>query len=614
MSNYDAPVARKYTHNTDDFELRTNTISPQNDLAIARNESGKFASTSRLLAESNSKKLGNIFETQSPYQNLAPAANSYGNAAQQSFTNSFSQPVYVQVVEGDAKSQMWKTARSILSTLAVFVGLGYLIDMQMGGGAGGGGGGAGGGPRSVMGMRNYEIQPETDKKTFKDVRGVPEVKKELEEVVEYLKDPSKFTRLGGKLPKGMLLTGPPGTGKTLLAKAVAGEAGVPFFYASGSEFEELYVGVGARRVRELFAAARKRAPCIIFIDEIDAVGSTRQLKEQQSMKMTLNQLLVELDGFSESQGVIVLAATNFPETLDKALVRPGRFDRVVAVPLPDVRGRKEIISYYLEKIVTAPDVSAETVARVTTGMSGAELANLINVAAVMAASDDSKLVTNKHLSDALDRVIMGAERKSALMPEQVRRVTAFHEGGHALIALRTEGAMAIHKATIVPRGHVLGMVQQLPEEVDSIQMTKKQMIATMDILMGGRVAEEVVFGSDSITSGAHSDLVKATRLAREMVGSYGMMPGSPIGLLVVGEGTSNDTKRLVDIEVGALLSASYNRVKKLLDTHRTDLDVIASTLLEKETLTGSELRQLIGLKELPSVDIIADAVVRKKIV
>jgi ATP-dependent metalloprotease len=497
---------------------------------------------------------------------------------------------------------MWKTVRSVLSTIAVFAALGLFLDIQTGGGISGGaaGGpgaaGAGGGPRSVLGMRSYEIQPDGEKKTFNDVKGATEVKHELEEVVSYLKDPSKYTRLGGKLPKGLLLTGPPGTGKTLVAKAVAGEAGVPFFYASGSEFEELYVGVGARRVRDLFAAARKRAPCIIFIDEIDAVGSTRQLKEQQSMKMTLNQLLVELDGFTGSQGVIVLAATNFPETLDPALVRPGRFDRIVAVPLPDVRGRQEILSFYLEKIPKSPDVNIDTLARATTGMSGAELANLVNIAAVSAASKNANSVSQRHLEEALDRVMMGNERGSAVIPEEVRHLTAFHEGGHALVALRTDGAMPIHKATIIPRGHALGMVQQLPEEKDTMQQSKRQLLASMDVLLAGRVAEELIFGAENVTSGAGSDLVKATRLAHDMIAHYGMYPESPVGQQVVDkQNSSSETRRLVDVEVRALLDASYQRVKILLSKHRKELDIIANALLEKETLSAEELKSLIKL-------------------
>jgi ATP-dependent metalloprotease len=603
------------------------------DLAVARHESGRFATSESVLREARrsltgasqrlsqdagafnttrgeSVRLGNIFEhanASGQYgipsyagseASMAPAAGMLQGAS----SSTPGEPIYVQIVEGNVKTQMWKTVRSVLSTIAVFAALGLFIDFQTGGGITGGGAGGGapgagpGGPRGVLGMRSYEVQPDADKKTFKDVKGANEVKKELEEVVSYLKDPSKYTRLGGKLPKGLLLTGPPGTGKTLVAKAVAGEAGVPFFYASGSEFEELYVGVGARRVRDLFSAARKRAPCIIFIDEIDAVGSTRQLKEQQSMKMTLNQLLVELDGFTGSQGVIVLAATNFPETLDPALVRPGRFDRVVAVPLPDVKGRQEILSFYLEKIPKAADVNIEHLARATTGMSGAELANLVNVAAITAATLNANSVSQKHLEEALDRVIMGNERGSAVVPEEVRRVTAFHEGGHALVALRTEGAMPVHKATIVPRGHALGRVQQLPEEKDTMQMSKKQMFATMDILMAGRVAEEMIFGSDYVTSGASNDLVKATKLAHDMVASYGMLPESPVGLEVVDrQNSSSETRRLVDVEVRGLLDASYNRVKALLLKHRKDLDTIANALLEKETLSADELKSLLKI-------------------
>lgn len=580
------------------------------DLARARQESGRFAyphqqqppaptaphpySNNNNHSNNGSVRLGSIFEGT--------------GATTGAMASSPAAPIYVQVVEPDLKSQTVRTIRSLVATLAVFGVIYYVLDFQTkrafgdGGGGGGGPPGAGGmRPPSLFGggQRQHEVQPvdQAEKKTFNDVKGMDEVKAELEEVVAYLKNPTKFTRLGGKLPKGMLLTGAPGVGKTLLAKAVAGEAGVPFFYASGSEFEELYVGVGARRVRDLFAAARKRAPCIIFIDEIDAVGSTRQLKEQQSMKMTLNQLLVELDGFEHSQtGVIVLAATNFPETLDPALVRPGRFDRIVSVDLPDIKGRAEILEHYLQKVPRAKDVNVSTLAKVTTGMSGAELSNLVNIACVAAASAGLNEVPQHSFEYALDRILMGNERLNQVVPAQVRRVTAFHEGGHALVAMLTEGSMAVHKATIVPRGPSLGRVQQLPEEEETMQMTKKQMLATMDILMAGRAAEEIIFGADNVTSGASSDLVKATKLARSMVAQYGMLPGSPVGLEVVDvNASSQETRSLVDTEVRLLLSQSYTRTKNLIIKHRRELDLIANTLLEKETLTGGELKKLIGI-------------------
>ena len=374
----------------------------------------------------------------------------------------------------------------------------------------------------------------TSDKCFNDVKGCDEAKEELKEIVDFLKDPTRFTRLGGKLPKGLmmsssmfharfrchyliivpsccvkqkkgvLLMGAPGTGKTLLARAVAGEAGVPFFYCSGSEFEEMYVGVGARRVRELFSAAKKASPCIIFIDEVDAIGGTRKMKDHQAMRMTLNQLLVELDGFNPNDGIIVIGATNFPELLDKALVRPGRFDRQVVVPLPDLNGRKQIIDMYISKITCAPDVDTLVLARGTAGCSGAELDNLINMAAIKASQENKDAVSMAELEYAKDKILMGAERKSAFMAEEERRLTAYHEGGHALVALYTDGAHPIHKATIMPRGQALGMVHLMPEK-DEYSVSRKQLLAQLDVCMGGRVAEEMIFGDENVTTGMDAE-------------------------------------------------------------------------------------------------------------
>ena len=372
-----------------------------------------------------------------------------------------------------------------------------------------------------LGFSN-DMQPVAQSnKRFTDVVGVDEAKQDLLDIVKYLRSPKTFTRLGGKLPKGCLLTGPPGTGKTLLARAVAGEAGVPFFYMSGSEFEEVFVGVGAKRVRELFAAAKKRAPCIIFIDEIDAIGSHRNPKEQQAMKMTLNQLLVEMDGFQQNAGVIVLAATNFPESLDRALVRPGRFDTNVVVPLPDVKGREQILELYVKPVPLEDDVKLATIARACQGFSGADLSNLVNVAALKASSDECKAVGMSHLEYASDKIRMGAERKSAVISPDNLKLTAYHEGGHALVALKTVGSMPIHKATIVPRGNTLGMVAYLPEK-DQMNMSREQLLAHIDICMGGRVAEELIYGQGGVTTGAGSDLQQATSTARNMVTKYGM--------------------------------------------------------------------------------------------
>lgn len=364
----------------------------------------------------------------------------------------------------------------------------------------------------------------------------------------------------------------------------------------------MYVGVGARRVRDLFNAAKKRSPCIIFIDEIDAIGSTRALKEQQAMKMTLNQLLVELDGFQETEGVIIIGATNFPDVLDPALVRPGRFDRNVVVPLPDVRDRSEILKLYLDRVPHEKNMDIGSISRGTPGASGADLANLVNIAALRASTNGQEYVTLKDLDYAKDKILMGAERLSAVIPEEVRKVTAYHEGGHALVAIHTKGAMPVHKATIIPRGPALGMVLQLPEESDMIQRSKRQMLAELDVCMGGRVAEEIIFGADEITSGASSDLQKATQIARSMVEKYGM--STNVGTMYVpdsrkGQPLSDETKQLIDDEVKKILQASYDRAKKLLHGHKRELHRLASALLENETLTTDEMKMVIGGKKLP---------------
>jgi ATP-dependent metalloprotease len=510
-------------------------------------------------------------------------------------------PLFVQHLEPTFPAQVWRTIRTLGLAFVVLSGVGALIEDK-------------GGPvgRSLLGNSDQpkpqnqdEFIEESDgkggkirrkkKTTFSDVKGVDEAKNELKEIVHYLRDPKKFTRLGGKLPKGLLLVGPPGTGKTLLAKAVAGEADVPFFYVSGSEFEEMFVGVGARRVRELFKAAKKQAPCIVFIDEIDAVGSQRSPKDAQNTRMTLNQLLTEMDGFNSSdvQGIVVLAATNTPEALDKALVRPGRFDRTVAVPNPDVEGRKQILQVHSKNVKLAKDVDFEIVARGTPGFSGADLANLVNIAALKAALDDETEVKNSHLDHAKDRILMGAERKSAVITEENRKLTAYHEGGHALVALRTQGARPVHKATIVPRGHALGMVMQLPDK-DELNLTRKQLMAMLDVTMGGRVAEELIFGKDEITTGASSDLQQATRLAREMITKYGF--SQTIGLASQEynqSGLSSETRQKIEEEVKEMLESAYVRAKTLLRTHEKELHAIAKSLLDRESLTGDELKEII---------------------
>lgn len=492
-------------------------------------------------------------------------------------------PLVMSFAEPSFSNQLWRTLRTIIGVFIMVTCLGTLLDDK--------------GIMSKSLLNNPELKPQTDSNTrFDDVKGVDEAKHELEEVVEYLKDPHKFTSLGGKLPKGVLLVGPPGTGKTMLARAVAGEANVPFFYTSGSEFEEVFVGVGARRVRELFAAAKKISPCIIFIDEIDAIGGNRNPKDQQYMRMTLNQLLVELDGFKASEGVIVIAATNFPEVLDKALVRPGRFDRHVVVPNPDVEGRRQILESYFAKLPKDKDVDLLTIAKATPGFSGADLSNLVNVAALYSARMGSEAINMRSLEYARDRIIMGTERKSAVISDKSRRLTAYHEGGHALVAHLTQGADPVHKATIVPRGLALGMVTQLPED-DATSMTRRQMLARLDVCMGGRVAEELIFGADDITTGASSDLRQATALARAMVTKYGF--SSRLGQVSLdyddnGASMSSETRSIVEAEVKKLLSEAYERSSTLLKQHAQELHALASALIESETLSGEQIKALLS--------------------
>lgn len=455
---------------------------------------------------------------------------------------------------------------------------------------------------------------ESNKKvTFKDVAGADESKQELEEIVDFLKDPKKFQRLGGKIPKGVLLVGPPGTGKTLLAKAVAGEADVPFFSISGSDFVEMFVGVGASRVRDMFAQAKKNAPCLVFIDEIDAVGRHRGAGlggGNDEREQTLNQLLVEMDGFEANENVILIAATNRPDVLDPALLRPGRFDRQVTVSNPDVKGREEILQVHVRKVPLARDVDLSVIARGTSGFSGADLANLVNEAALLAARRNKRKVTAEDFDNAKDKVLMGNERKSMAMDEQEKKLTAYHEAGHAICSLHVAETDPIHKATIIPRGRALGMVQQLPEK-DQYSYSRAKMLSRLIICMGGRVCEEIKFGYDKVTSGASSDIAAATNLARAMVTEWGM--SDALGPVMYAENSnevflgravtqnknmSEDTARLVDAEIKRLVTEAHAEATRILQEYDADLEKLAQALIEYETLTGDEIKDILAGKPI----------------
>ncbi|OCT75574.1 hypothetical protein XELAEV_18030756mg [Xenopus laevis] len=436
--------------------------------------------------------------------------------------------------------------------------------------------------------------------TFEHVKGAEEAKNELQEVVDFLKNPQKFTVLGGKLPKGILLVGPPGTGKTLLARAVAGEADVPFYYASGSEFDEMFVGVGASRIRNLFREAKANAPCVIFIDELDSVGGKRiESPMHPYSRQTINQLLAEMDGFKPNEGVIIIGATNFPEALDNALIRPGRFDMQVTVPRPDVKGRTEILKWYLSKIKFDVAIDPEIIARGTVGFSGAELENLVNQAALKAAVDEKDMVTMKELEFAKDKILMGPERRSVEIDSRNKTITAYHESGHAIIAYYTKDAMPINKATIMPRGPTLGHVSLLPEN-DRWSETRSQLLAQMDVSMGGRVAEEIIFGTDQITTGASSDFDGATKIAKLMVTRFGM--SEKLGVMTYSDmgKISPETQASIEQEVRTLLKDSYERAKNLLKTHAKEHKNLAEALLMYETLDAKDIQMVLEGKKLES--------------
>lgn len=453
--------------------------------------------------------------------------------------------------------------------------------------------------------------------TFKDVAGVEEEKKDLEEIIDFLKDPTKFQRLGGKIPRGVLLVGPPGTGKTLLARAVAGEAEVPFFSISGSDFVEMFVGVGASRVRDMFNEAKQHAPCLLFIDEIDAVGRHRGAGlggGNDEREQTLNQLLVEMDGFDANESVIIIAATNRPDILDPALLRPGRFDRQVVVSNPDVKGREEILKVHTRNVPLAKDVKLSIVARGTPGFSGADLANLVNEAALLAARKNKHKVTSKDFDEAKDKVLMGSEKRSMAIDENEKKLTAYHEAGHAICSLHVEETDPIHKATIIPRGRALGMVQQLPEK-DQYSYSRQKMLSRLVIMMGGRVAEELKFGYNKVTSGASSDINAATNLAKAMVTEWGMSDVlGPIryaensGEVFLGktftqnQNMSEETAKIVDSEIKKFVMNAYERAKKILKDNDLEFELLAKALIEYETLTGDEIKDVIAGKKIDKSD------------
>ncbi|HEX2018330.1 MAG TPA: ATP-dependent zinc metalloprotease FtsH [Aurantimonas sp.] len=506
---------------------------------------------------------------------------------------------------GDNSNPIWSMLLSfgpILLILAVWI----FLMRQMQGGAGG----------KAMGFGKSKAKLLTEahgRVTFQDVAGVDEAKQDLEEIVEFLREPQKFQRLGGKIPRGVLLVGPPGTGKTLLARSVAGEANVPFFTISGSDFVEMFVGVGASRVRDMFEQAKKNAPCIIFIDEIDAVGRHRGAGlggGNDEREQTLNQLLVEMDGFEANEGIILIAATNRPDVLDPALLRPGRFDRQVMVPNPDVGGREKILKVHVRNVPLAPNVDLRTIARGTPGFSGADLANLVNEAALMAARRNKRLVTMLEFEDAKDKVMMGAERRSMAMTEDEKKLTAYHEAGHALVGIHEPFNDPLHKVTIIPRGRALGVTMNLPER-DRYGMRKNEMEARLSMIFGGRAAEEIIYGLDNVTTGASNDIQQATNMARAMVMEYGM--SDKLGRLryrqnqeevFLGhsvsqqQNMSEDTARLIDSEVRQIIEVAENKARRILNDHIDELHLLAKGLLEYETLSGDEVRDLLAGKSL----------------
>lgn len=538
--------------------------------------------------------LGNFTSSGEPFKTMVPLNENVVERLQGT-------GVQIKAEEVDPEKISFLSILVSLLPAILIIGVWILFMRQMQGGKGGG----------AMGFGKSRARLLTEKQgrvTFDDVAGIEEAKIELEEIVEFLKDPQKFQRLGGKIPKGALLVGSPGTGKTLIARAVAGEANVPFFTISGSDFVEMFVGVGASRVRDMFEQGKKNAPCIIFIDEIDAVGRHRGAGlggGNDEREQTLNQLLVEMDGFESNEGVIILAATNRPDVLDPALLRPGRFDRQIVVPLPDIKGREKILKVHMKKVPLSNNVDPIIIARGTPGFSGADLANLVNEAALLAARRGKRVVGMEELEDAKDKVMMGAERKSMVMSEDEKKLTAYHEAGHAVVALHEPASDPIHKATIVPRGRALGLVMRLPER-DRLSMSKEKLHADLAVSMGGRVAEEMIFGDEKVTTGASSDISMATNLARRMVTEWGM--SDKLGPLRYtsdqeevflghsvsqSKNMSDETAGVVDSEVRRIVEQGYTRAREILTTHLDELHKVAKALLEYEMLSGDEIKAIL---------------------
>jgi cell division protease FtsH len=510
----------------------------------------------------------------------------------------------------ESRSFWW----ALLNTLFPFLLIGafwFFLARQMQNNAG----------RGAMGFGKSRAKMLNEAKgrvTFADVAGIDEAREELQEIVEFLRDPQKFSRLGGKIPKGALLVGPPGTGKTLLARAIAGEANVPFFSISGSDFVEMFVGVGASRVRDMFEQAKKNAPCIVFIDEIDAVGRHRGAGlggGNDEREQTLNQMLVEMDGFEANEGIIIIAATNRPDVLDPALLRPGRFDRQIVVPRPDIAGREKILSVHMKKVPLAPDVVAKIIARGTPGFSGADLANLVNEAALLAARKGKRLVSMLEFEQAKDKVMMGSERRSMVMSEEEKKATAYHEAGHALVTMAMPDGDPLHKVTIIPRGRALGLTMSLPER-DALSYSKKWCEARLAVMFGGRVAEQLIYGDDYLNTGASNDIQQATSLARRMVTEWGM--SEKLGPLRYSQNEeevflghsiarqqnmSENTARLIDEEVKRLVSWGYDKAREILSAQREALEQVTQALMEYETLSGQEVKALVAGQSIDRPDV-----------